>query len=151
MAASLASSPLDILRAGIAWYRRVGFTTLVVPSSDALGVATSYCRAIASVTQRRLAPTTDGREWLGQMLAASGPSMALETTIFPLARLLFDLGFIGCGGGKLGATYSYVDSAHLNSSEKYTETEWFEIHPAFRRDLNIPAPIQQSGRPPRHR
>ena len=67
----------------------------------------------------------------------NGDSSEWAELYHPIARLLFSLGFIGCGtpDGR-SVTYFYDDPEFLERVSNLTNTQGFLIHPAFRAALD---------------
>ncbi|MEV5553824.1 hypothetical protein AB0L44_09195 [Nonomuraea wenchangensis] len=87
-------------------------------------------------------PDFAGVSWMEQLSQDFWKSASQDNwyeTYAPLARLLFDIGFIGCTttGFKRGKIYSYDDPEFFASTLNISRVQSFFVHPCFHAALDI--------------
>jgi hypothetical protein len=85
--------------------------------------------------------TFGGQQWLSTVMdeywAESGPARDWHDRYGKIARLLYDIGFIGCAEDELSpAVYSFDDPDGFDDISE-SDAVVFSIHPAFRRALRM--------------
>lgn len=89
-----------------------------------------------------------GSVWMNDLADSMWKNTASEwvETYHKILRLLFNLGFIGCGSETGSPTYFHDDPDYAEQTSNFSSAEKFYIHPAFRAalDVELTAPLKRS-------
>src|SRR5438876_10843735 len=94
----------------------------------------------AKIEQMALLPADHkfrGATWLSPLFNTFWTSPSQGAAWFddygPMARFLYDIGFLGIGKAhELRPTYVYDDELLAEAPDSFSESSYFDVHPSFR-------------------